>query len=303
MFSNILWILMKVYKNPKKVYQFFFYWIKRIVLWDCYYAVLREPKVEAAVPHTSTIEKELIKELKKNGFNIIDYKINVTDYRVYIKNAEYYKFKDYCAGGKRSSFIEKSLEHYLAVKLLNLSKEDVYIDIANCNSPSPEIYNKLYGCKVYRQDLTFPLGIHKNIIGGDACNMPIEDGFATKMALHCSFEHFEKDSDLKFIEEANRVLRENGKLCILPLYLFNEYAIQTDLSVLKKDDLFFEDEAIIYCAKGYRNRHGRFYDIPRFVNRIRNNLGNLNLDIYVVQNEKDVDTSCYVKFIALFRKE
>lgn len=44
----------------------------------------------------------------------------------------------------------------------------IYIDIANASCPTPEIYHKLYGCKVYRQDLVFPEGIHGNAIGGDA---------------------------------------------------------------------------------------------------------------------------------------
>ena len=172
----------------------------------------------------------LIKEkLKKNGLNIIDFKINATHYKQYINNEEYHKLQSfYGISGKRNVFYEKSLEHYLASKLLNLSKNDVYIDITNAYSPAPEIYNKLYGCKVYRQDLVFKNGIHGNTIGGDAGNMPEPDGFATRIALHFSFEHFEQDADIELIKEASRVLKKGGKLCILPLYLFEKYAIQTD---------------------------------------------------------------------------
>jgi len=306
LFSNMRIQIQKALRHPDRAYKFAIRKmkeVKEVLIWDYYYTTLRKPKVKSAVPHNPRIQNEIINELKKKGFNVIDFEINVTDYRQYINNAEYHKFPSYYGGGKARNFTEKSLEHYLAAKLLSLSKEDIYIDIANSNSPTPEIYHKLYGCKVYRQDLVFPEGIHGNVIGGDAGNMPVEDGFATKMALHCSFEHFEQDSDIRFIKEAGRVLRRGGKVCILPLYLFNRYAIQTDPATLPRGGISFESDAVLYCAKGWGNRHGRFYDISHFIARIRNNLNDLKLTIYVVQNEKEVDSSCYVKFIALFEKE
>jgi ubiquinone/menaquinone biosynthesis C-methylase UbiE len=156
---------------------------------------------------------------------------------------------------------------------------------------------------VFRQDLRFNKGLNGNVIGGDASNMPIEDGFATKMALHCSFEHFEHNADIAFIKEATRVLRKGGKLCIIPLYMFNKYAIQTDPAVLPFRGIPFDKDAVLYCAKGWAERHGRFYDVAHFVSRIVKNMQELNLTIFVVQNEKKVDSSCYVKFIALFEKE
>ena len=166
-----------------------------------------------------------------------------------------------------------------------------------------KIFKKLYGCTVFLQDLRFNEGLNGNVIGGDASNMPIEDGFATKMALHCSFEHFERNSDIVFIKEASRVLRKGGKLCIIPLYLFNKYAIQTDPAVLPFGGISFDKDAVLYCAKGWSERHGRFYDVRHFVSRIVKNMEELNLTIFVVENEKKVDPSCYVKFIALFEKE
>jgi len=300
-FLKVLAQLQKAIRHPKKALKYLNWKIKEKLLWDYYYKTIREPKIKSSI---SEINYEMIiEELKKNGLKIIDYKINTTNYKQYINKAEYKKAQRfYGISGKRNVFIEKSLEHYLASKLLNLSKDDVYIDIANAYSPTPEIYNKLYGCKVYRQDLLFRNGIHGNTIGGDACNMPIADGFATSMALHCSFEHFEQDADIRFIKEARRVLKKGGKLCILPLYFFHKYAIQTDPAMLSKGSQQFEIDAILYCAKGFGNRHGRFYDVPHFITRIVNNAGDLKLSIYVIQNEKEIDSSCYVKFIALFEK-
>ena len=133
--------------------------------------------------------------------------------------------------------------------------------------------------------------------------MPVEDSFATKMALHCSFEHFEKDSDVGFVKESNRVLSKDGKVCIVPLYLFSTYAIQTDPATFSRNDVHFEQDAILYCARGYKNRHGRFYDVPHLISRIRNNLDNLKLTLYWIENEKEVDRTCHVKFVALLEKK
>lgn len=295
-----------IIRNLKKIYKFAIHKankVRKVLLWHYNYFALTNPKVKGAIPHDHQIQKEIVKELKRNNFYITDHYINILDYKEYMRSAEYHKFSNYYAGGKAGKFIEKSLEHYLAAKVLELSKNDIYIDIASANSPSAQIYRKLYGCRVYRQDLAYPEGINGSCIGGDAGSMPIDDGFVTKMALHCSFEHFEGDADIRFIKEANRVLKKGGKLCILPLCLYNTYAILVDLAVLPRGGIFFEKDAVLYCAKGWKNRHGRFYDVPHLLARIRNNLGGFKLTIHVVQNEKQVDQSCYVKFIALFEKE
>lgn len=274
--------------------------LKNELLWESYYNKLPEPKVRAHVNRTPEMTNEIIAELKKNGFKIKDYQIDVDDYHQYLQKANYQQFP-YHKSGKSSNFPEKSLEHYLGAKLLGLSEGDVYVDIANGDSPTPEIYTALYGCETYRQDLIYPQGLNGKTIGGDACNMPVPDGFFSAMGLHCSFEHFEHDADMKLIKEANRVLKQKGRLCILPLYMFNEYAIQTN-PVCVPEGFTFEQGAKLYAVKQWQVHHSRFYDVPHLVSRVKNNLGNLDITIYVVKNEKAVDESCYVKFAAIFEK-
>ena len=276
---------------------------KRTLVWHYNYACLRRPKVKGRLSVGRTEQERILQEMKCYNMSIEDLYIDTADYEDYMKNAGYKDFPDYYEGGKGIAFIEKSLEHYVAAKMLELSEDDVYIDIANCCSPVPEIYHKIYGCKVYRQDLVFPEGVHEDAIGGDASNMPVEDGFATKMALHCSFEHFEGDSDIRFIREAARVLRKGGRLCILPLYFSTRYAIQTNPAHLPIGGLAFEDDAVLYCPKDHDVRHGRYYDVPHFISRIINNLNELTLTMYVVKNAEDVDASCYLYFAALFEKK
>ena len=289
--------------RPNKVLKFMIAKLKGALLWDYYYRSVPGLKLEASIPYDDPkIQQEVIEVLKRSGYDVRRYKIDVGDFRRYLELANYADFPDYYRGGRHRNFLEKSLEHYLATKFLDLSKDDVYIDVANAGSPVPEIYHQLFSCSVYRQDLSFPQGINNEVIGGDAAEMPVPDGFASKMALHCSFEHFENGSDIGFIREASRVLQTAGRLFIAPLYLFNEYAFQTDPIVLPRGSNLFDPQAVVYCARGYGNRHGRFYNVAQLTSRIRNNLGPLRLTIHVVQNEKEVDPRCYVKFVALLEK-
>jgi len=252
--------------------------------------------------HDKKIQKEILNGLKSSGFDIVPYEIDNADYQRYLDLAQYPTYS-YLDGGKHYCFPEKSLEHYLAFKFLELEKDDIYIDIANNYSPVPEIYNTISGCVAYRQDMIFPAGIHGNTMGGNASDLPVCDNFASKMALHCSFEHFEGESDISFIKEVRRVLIPGGKLCILPLYLFSQYSIQLDPEALPSEGMDFETDAILYLFKdGFRTRHARFYDIARLTERICKNMGDLHLKIFYILNEEQINPHCYVKFVALIEK-
>lgn len=272
--------------------------------WDFLYASLREPKRKFRIPHDPITQSQIISELKTYKFDVVNFYVDEHEYFQYLAQAQYSNYKKYYHGGAKPGFIEKSLEHYLAAKLLAISANDIYVDVANSHSPAPEIYKELYGCIAYKQDLIFPKGIHGNVIGGNAAHMPVSDGFATKMALHCSFEHFEGNSDVAFIKEASRVLRTNGKLCILPLYLFNQYVIQIDPAQYVLSRRGFDSDAVLYCVKNDLGaRHGRFYDVDHLKGRIKNNLQDLDMTIYVIANEKQIDPTCYIKFAATFQKK
>ena len=266
---------------------------------NSYYASIREPKRATAVEYGVDTENRIIEGLQSLGFEVQDLSVDVDEYQEYFAEARYLEdYPDYYA----FNIAEKSLEHYIAARLLRLDENDIYIDIASELSPVPEIYNRLFGCRTYRQDLAYPPGFHGDQIGGDAADMPIPDGFATKMALHCSFEHFEGDSDIRFVQGLNRVLKPGGAVCIVPLYLFEEYAIQTDPAVSVPVGIEFEDEAVVYCAKNWDNRHARFYDPVHLKQRVGDNLTGLTMTIYRITNAKQVDASCYIRFAALFRK-
>ncbi len=259
--------------------------------------LIREPKVIGPVKYDEGTERRILEGLGSFGIKTKEFAIDVERYKKYFNEAGYKKkYPNYYPW----NIAEKSLEHFIAAELLSIQEGSVYIDIASENSPAPEIYSRLFGCRAYRQDLNYPEGFNGERIGGDASNMPVPDGFADRMALHCSLEHFECDSDIAFVKEAYRVLRPGGRCCIVPLYMYEKYAVQTD--PLFSGGVEFEDDATVYCARGWNNRHGRFYDPAHLKERILDNLGGLSYTIYRITNVKDVDASCYVRFALLLEK-
>lgn len=243
----------------------------------------------------------VIEQLRSRGVALQFMAIDRDEYARYLDRAAYTVKYPFYYGGETGKLIEKTVEHYLAAKLLDLSPNDVYIDVATANSCAPDIYRELYGCTVYRQDLIFKT-CRGDRLAGDAAEMPVGDGFATKMALHCSFEHFEGDSDTRFIKEAQRVLRSGGRLCIVPLYLNDQHAVQIDPIMFSRGLPSFDAASPLYCARGYRLRHGRFYSGHTFADRILSQVGSMKASVYVVTNETGIDPRCPVKFIAFFEK-
>ncbi|MFH0879140.1 MAG: methyltransferase domain-containing protein [Lentisphaerota bacterium] len=263
---------------------------------------LREPKIIRMPEQTPKAHEAILDSLRQDGVAVRDYRISMEAFSDYVRRADYAQYRAYGTGRMSRYRVEKILEHYVAADLLALKPGDVYLDIANAGAPTAKIYHELYGCDAYEQDLKYPEGIQGRRIGGDAANMPLPDGFASHMALHCSFEHFEGDADTRFIREAHRVLRPGGRLCILPLYMAGQYCVLTDPAVLSAGDPCFDDDAILCCARGWRNRHGRVYDVAHLNSRVLQHRGNLRLTFFHVLNAGEVSPACYLKFVALFEQ-
>ncbi|WP_293154193.1 MULTISPECIES: glycosyltransferase [unclassified Microcoleus] len=263
---------------------------------DSDFELIREPKIKEWVPPCNG---DLISSsLRQLGIEVVDYLVDIIEYKKYFKDAGYLKnFPEY-----QFSLPEKSLEHHLAIKLLKLSSSDIYIEVASEAPIAPKIYPRLYGVTSYVHSPAYPFGINQEMIGGNATNLPLPDGFATKIAVH-TFPSFEEDADMGFIKEAARLLKPGGSLCILPLYLFDEYAVQTDpVTAISTGGVKFEEDAVVYCSLGWGHRHARFYDPQHLFDRICRNLNGLKLKVYRIKNSKQVDESCYIQFAAVLEK-
>lgn len=240
------------------------------------------------------IVQDIIDSSRQFGIHFKEYSIDLNGYRRYFKDAGYAtRFSSYYPGHQ----IEKSLEHYVALSLLALQRDDVFMDIASENSPVPDIYRYLTGAKAYRQDITYKCGIDGNTIGGDACSIPVPNGFASKAALTCSLEHFEGDADTRLFIELSRVLKPGGKVCVVPLYIFLEEATQTDPTVSAPAGVIFDENTTVYCAKDWGNRHGRFYSPCSLNERIIKPVKDkFTFRFFHIKNADEVDPSVYARF-------
>jgi hypothetical protein len=229
---------------------------------------------------------------------VVPYRVDTAAFRLYLDRAGYPSSYRETFG---SLFVEKALEHFVSLELMPVVPDDVFIDIASCSSPFADIVERLDRCTAYRQDLDFPPGLNDRTAGGSAENLPFADSFFSRMTLHCSFEHFEREADIGFVKEVGRVLRPGGTACILPLYVSEVFHNVTDPGV-ERPGLVFDDEAAVTEVRGWRNRFGRFYDVAHLSQRVLRHLGPLEATIRVIENEKDVAPACYLKFALLLRK-
>jgi len=268
------------------------------ILFELAYLQIREPKRKGYPVFLADSVDKIAHNIIKSGLAMGDYSVDIEDYQKYFDSAQY---KEKYSANYPNNLAEKSLEHYIAAKLLEINEKDVYIDIAAKDSPVAIIYKKLFGAETFRQDISYTSGFKGDLIGADAANMPAPNHFATKVGLYGSFEHFEGDSDIVLIREVTRVLKPGGSACIVPLSLAQEYSIVTDPVIAVSQNIAFEDKAVVCCVKGFNNRFGRFYDPATLKSRIQSNLGDVTLKIFKIINA-NFDPSCYVQFAALLTK-
>lgn len=237
------------------------------------------------------------KQLNQLGFNVKPYEI---DWQGFEKFQTMYK-GDF-GRWEADKFIEKRLEYYISENLLDFMPDDITMDVGSWFSPYPDLMKQKYGCRVYAQDLAYPAGIHDWKIGGNAANLPLEDNSISKIALHCTFEHFEGDADSGFIEEVSRILKPGGRMVIVPLYIHQDYMNWTDPSIFASKSIPVDKGARLYKNVGWNNQFGRHYNPAALFSRILKHADGLNVSILKVNNIDDLDPRCYVRFIGLFEK-
>ncbi len=238
--------------------------------------------------------EHILKLANSIGLNFTLYQADASAFQHFCMLAEYTeRYSDYYVRNQ----LEKSFEHYIAFSLLEIQKDDIFIDAASEHSPVPEIFGRLSGATTYSQDIMYHPGIIGSTIGGDACAMPVPNSFASKIALTCSLEHFEGSADSDLFLEMARVLKPGGKVCVVPFYLFTDPAVRTDPTVSLPAKVIFDSDATVYCTKGWGNRHGRFYSPLSFKERIMDVCSDkFEFTFYHLANTDQIGKSIYARF-------
>ena len=195
--------------------------------------------------------------------------------------------------GMQEVHIEKCLEHYLSFILLDLSSKDVFIDIAAAGSIFAGLLKRKFGLESYRLDLIYPQGINGNEIGANAVYTALPSEFATALTLHCAYECFVGETDITFMDEAERILAPEGRLVIVPLYLNDTYFISTSPYCNLKEVLIDPGACKVWRDDEYHEPFSRHYSPETFADRIYKNMPQtLNGTIYFVSNLPEL-IRCY----------
>lgn len=190
---------------------------------------------------------------------------------------------------------EKLLEYYISYKWLDFNSDDTYIDVAAQDCPFAFFIRDRFNCRVYRQDLYYlDKGIQGEDIGGDASKIPLPRNSVSKISLHNSLEHFEGNSDIKFFRKAQRLLRKGGLMLVVPLFIGEEYSIETEAGWVDE-----EGEKHLW---GEGAQFARWYDLPHFNSRILKKSKKFRVHVYSLENAAEIDPKCYAEYFAIFEK-
>lgn len=170
---------------------------------------------------------QIERDLRALDIEIMDYSPSAEAFRAF--QAENYFPGDYLGGRNNAVWDEKLLEHWIASERLgldNYAPNDVYVDVAAASSPWAHAVREHKGVESYAIDLGEVGDSYKNL-----AYYRIEDATATSFAnasvkgasLHCAYEMFVGNNDVRFVSEVARILAPGGKVVILPLYMHTHY--------------------------------------------------------------------------------
>ena len=190
----------------------------------------------------------------------------------------------------------KVLEYYISYTYLNLRADDHFVDVAAQNCPYSSFLRETIGCQAYRLDLYYlERARYNEHIGGDGIALPFAGGALNKIALHNSFEHFEGDADILFMQECERVLAPGGVLCIVPLFIDEQYSIETEAGWVDE-----EGEKHLWNIGAQFSRQ---YDVQQFKTRVLDPAPGLEVSLYQVENISELDAGIYMQTFAMFQRK
>ncbi|MCS5694109.1 class I SAM-dependent methyltransferase [Cyanobium sp. FGCU-6] len=213
-------------------------------------------------------------------------------------------------GGQASGvWDEKLLEHWIAGELLDLehwSPDDVYVDIASCNSPWAKVLRQRRGLSAYAIDLA-PVGAAYADLpyyrSEDATQTSFADDSVRGASLQCAYEMFQGDHDQLLIKELARILRPGGKVIILPLYMHTHYCAYATPEYFGKG--YANAEAKEYIRMDcYGVPSSRKYDAQRLKQRVLDPIqqAGLRYRLLALRNKAVLGTGIYCHFILVIEK-
>lgn len=247
--KNGLWLTIKLFTN-------------RVILHPFYSLIIIISKKNQLIDLPKSDFDLITKELEDLGIGTKSYEVFMPEFDKYIEEVNYPEFYiEDIERRRKGRFRGKALEHYVTDSFFNFKKGDIYVDIAGSSSPYVDIVNTTYeGVTTYILDFVFKKGIYGNKIGADATNTGLPHEFCTKISLHCAYEMFLNEDDIKLIPEMYRILKPGGIAVIIPVYMNQQGFICRNLAEPSKEKpVLGNGEILVWRNKGntFRNYSAR----------------------------------------------
>lgn len=217
---------------------------------------------------------------------------------------------DYHGGQDSGVWNEKLIEYWLSSELLGLKdygKEDIFVDIAACDSPWAKTLRERLGIAAFAIDLDSNNPTYSELDYyrlEDATKTSFPSKSVTGCALHCAYEMFMKDDDTNLIIESARILKPGGKMIILPLYMHTHYCSYATPEYYGKG---YSDsvakEYIRFDCTGIPS--SRKYDAKSLKERVLDPITNqgMTYKLYVLRNKMAFGEDIYCHFILELKNE
>lgn len=190
----------------------------------------------------------------------------------------------------RDFVAKKALEFFFSARILDPAPGDSLLDAAGGRSGYLEAVRAIYGCRelflhdhIYADGTGLENGI--KLVGGDASSIPLGDGSVTRISCHHAFEHFQDDTDVRFVEEVARLLGPGGRACLIPLFLSRHYTecwnVPGGRSFDERATLLFDATATL--PGGDEDGHFcRIYDLRALEDRVLDTARGGGLNVRIV---------------------
>ena len=125
-------------------------------------------------------------------------------------------------------------------QLLELTSDDCYLDAAGgifTYAGNINAKRRIISDIDFDDELSVLVEQGVELAKASSSGIPLPSGSVDKISCHHSFEHFQNNVDVKFVNEVQRMLAPGGKCVILPLFVAEKH-----LCVSDNQDFSFWDE-------------------------------------------------------------
>lgn len=251
-------------------------------------------------PTPSELE-QIEQDLASAGVTVHGISPPASDFKQFLE-AGYFP-SDYYGGVGSSVWDEKLLEHWLSSELLDLKSygpDDVYVDVAALSSPWAKILRERFDVQAFAIDLSLDARFadlpYYRV--EDATKTSFASGSVRGMSLHCAYEMFLRDDDVKLMDEAARILRPGGKMVILPLYMHTHYCAYSTPEYYGKgySDPNAKEYVRLDCTGIPSSRK---YDAQTLYRRVLSRIVELGMSyrLLAIRNKEELGRSIYCHFV------